>query len=246
MVTPDQQKYILLASHKQKVLQKRKLMPDVGLCQIVHTYRSMALQKWWNAAARWLIDTKHFLCVVVLQHHCRLSPHYINTAIISITLSLWIFYEACLDTWKKVVVMWWSCFGHILGTLRKPPQQKTNWLTWKNQVSFSRTHPISDQKYAKCVLLLFMHCRNATVNIKLRSRTWIPCMRMQDHIKHHKWVQQSEWRCAYGSPTLLYLILLSPLHHSSVSTNVCSGTIRSTFYQWITRYISLHYEHKLL
>ena len=31
-----------------------------------------------------------------------------------------------------------------------------------------------------------MHCRNATVNIKLRSRTWIPCMR-----KHHKWFQQS-------------------------------------------------------
>jgi len=53
MVTQDQQKYILLASHKQKILQKRKLIkkkkkeliPDVGLCQTVLTYRSMALQK---------------------------------------------------------------------------------------------------------------------------------------------------------------------------------------------------------
>jgi hypothetical protein len=73
VVTQDQQKYILLASHKQKILQKRKLIPDVGLCQIVHTYRSMALKKWGNVAARWLIDIKHFLCVLVLQHQVQIK-----------------------------------------------------------------------------------------------------------------------------------------------------------------------------
>jgi hypothetical protein len=70
-VTQDQQKYILLACHKQKILQKRKLIPDVGLRQTVLTYRSMALQKWENVAARWLIDIKHFLCVLVIQHQLQ-------------------------------------------------------------------------------------------------------------------------------------------------------------------------------
>jgi hypothetical protein len=73
MVTQDQQKYILLASHKQKLLQKRKLMPDVGLCQIVYTYSSMAHQKWENVAARWVINTKHFLGVLVLQHQLQIE-----------------------------------------------------------------------------------------------------------------------------------------------------------------------------
>lgn len=69
---------------------------------------------------------------------------------------------------------------------------------------------------------------------------WISCTRMQDHIKHHKWFQRSHWRCAYGSQTLLCLIVLSPVYHRSVSKSVCSGTNRSTFYQWITRYITIY------
>jgi len=73
MVTQDQQQYILLASHKQKILQKRKLIPDVGLCQIVHTYSSTAHKKWENVAARWLINTKHFLGVMVLQHQLQIE-----------------------------------------------------------------------------------------------------------------------------------------------------------------------------
>lgn len=77
-MTQDQQKYILLARHKQKILQKRKLIPDVGLRQTVLTYRSMALQKWGNVAARWLIDIKHFLCVLVLQSEATLYQHSNN------------------------------------------------------------------------------------------------------------------------------------------------------------------------
>jgi len=57
---------------------------------------------------------------------------------------------------KKIAVMRWSCFGHILGTFRTPPQQKTTWLTRKKQASFSRAHPwyrikITQNVYCCCL-----------------------------------------------------------------------------------------------
>ena len=93
---------------------------------------------------------------------CRSRQHYINIAIISITLSLRIFHEACLDTWKKkIVVMWWSCCSHFLGTFKTPVQLKTTWLMRKKQVSFNRTHPwyqikITQNVYCCCLCTVEM------------------------------------------------------------------------------------------
>jgi len=55
---------------------------------------------------------------------------------------------------KKIVVMWWSCFGRILGTIKTPAQQKTTSLMWKKQASFSRTHPWS-KLHKMCIVAVY-------------------------------------------------------------------------------------------
>lgn len=132
-------------------------------------------------------------------------------------------------------------FGHILGILKQHfNRRQPDWRGRNKPLSSGHTPDIRSKLCKMCIVAVYA-LQKCHSQHKIKEKN---VNTMYQNARPHEVpqviIQQSEWRWAYGSTNLLYLILLSPLHHGSVSKSVCSGTIKSTFYQWITRYITVY------